>query len=808
MQIHRLRLVNFRQHEDTELALGAGLTGIVGANGAGKSTLLEAIAFAIYGVPAVRGTRDSIRRRGAPPRAQVKVEMDFDLGPHTFRVVRGLTTAELFQDGDRDPVANSIKAVTEKLTRLLGMKQEEFYNTYFTGQKELAVMGKMSGAERGRFLSQVLGYEKLRTAQELLGERRKALRAQVQAALAGLPDVTELEAEERRVADLSSSATERERVAQESLVRATASLAEVAPRLNAMQELRRRVHSLEGDIRVAEHQVTNSQERTQDLDRQIAEALQAKAHLEAMAGELAPLAALRAEQEALQARFAADSHRATIHGRLESERANLRELDRQVAALPTASLVEGARTAAQAAREAAMAATAQTDQAHTTWVRDQTDAATRHRALQDQYVELRQQLKRITAAGADGACPTCARPLGADFASVLGLLGRQAEEVELNGKFYRQRVEQLHREPAELTQLRRAQAASERAVTEAADTLARLEAQLREAAGLQERRVTVARGIAEQEAALTVAEGTYDPERHAEVRRLLADLDQKALQAERFRALADRAARLAPELLAAEQAVSQKEEALKALRHQREELGFAEPEFEAVQAQVTAVEEERRRAELGVVASRGDRAAAEEAARAASQRRSEREAREREARLLEVRLSTAEELNRALSDLRTDLNAALRPDLSELASGFLRDLTDGRYTDLELNEDYEAAIVEEGEAKAVISGGEEDVASLALRLAISQMIAERAGQPLSLLVLDEIFGSLDEERRAAVMDLLRGLADRFPQVILITHIEGVREGFDRVIRVERDPERRVAVARDELLPGGDRDVAA
>ena len=100
--------------------------------------------------------------------------------------------------------------------------------------------------------------------------------------------------------------------------------------------------------------------------------------------------------------------------------------------------------------------------------------------------------------------------------------------------------------------------------------------------------------------------------------------------------------------------------------------------------------------------------------------------------------------------------------------------------------------MDEGEAKPVISGGEEDVAYLALRLAISQMIAERAGQPLSLLVLDEIFGSLDEERRAAVMDLLRSLADRFPQVILITHIEAVREGFDRIIRVERDPARRVS----------------
>ncbi|MBA2627313.1 MAG: SMC family ATPase, partial [Gemmatimonadales bacterium] len=134
------------------------------------------------------------------------------------------------------------------------------------------------------------------------------------------------------------------------------------------------------------------------------------------------------------------------------------------------------------------------------------------------------------------------------------------------------------------------------------------------------------------------------------------------------------------------------------------------------------------------------------------------------------------------------------------------DLTGGRYSELELDENYMATLLDDGEPKPVISGGEEDIANLALRLAISQMIAERAGQPLSLLVLDEIFGSLDEERRAAVLDLLRGLADKFPQVILITHIDAVREGFDRVIRVAYDGVRAVAVVRDE--PVGGQDAAA
>jgi exonuclease SbcC len=104
MLINRLRLTNFRQHENTELVLGVGLTGIVGPNGAGKTTILEALAWAIYGTPAARGGKDSIRRRQAPPRSPVSVELDFTLGPHRYRVVRTLSNAFLYQDGDPSPM--------------------------------------------------------------------------------------------------------------------------------------------------------------------------------------------------------------------------------------------------------------------------------------------------------------------------------------------------------------------------------------------------------------------------------------------------------------------------------------------------------------------------------------------------------------------------------------------------------------------------------------------------------------------------------------------------------------------------------
>src|SRR5581483_1776018 len=188
MRLNRLRLCNFRQHIDTLIEFDAGITGIIGPNGSGKSTILEAIAWALYGMPAARGTRESIRAYRAAPRAQVRVELDFELGGHRYLVSRGLTTAEVYLDGSAAPVANSITGTTDFLRRRLGMSQQEFFNTYFTGQKELSIMAAMGPAERAQFLSRVLGYERLRAAQTLARDRRKVIVAEAAGLRGALPD--------------------------------------------------------------------------------------------------------------------------------------------------------------------------------------------------------------------------------------------------------------------------------------------------------------------------------------------------------------------------------------------------------------------------------------------------------------------------------------------------------------------------------------------------------------------------------------------------------------------------------------------
>ncbi|RMG44333.1 MAG: hypothetical protein D6719_02075 [Candidatus Dadabacteria bacterium] len=153
---------------------------------------------------------------------------------------------------------------------------------------------------------------------------------------------------------------------------------------------------------------------------------------------------------------------------------------------------------------------------------------------------------------------------------------------------------------------------------------------------------------------------------------------------------------------------------------------------------------------------------------------------------LKARMLEYERADALLTDFRKYLNSTLRPRLAELASEFLADLTDGRYTSVEIGDDFTPTVTEDGRPKAVISGGEQDVLNLCLRLSLSHMLAERAGQAVSFMVLDEVFGSLDQTRRYNVLNLLERLSNRFEQIIIITHLEDIKDAVGNLIYVNYD----------------------
>jgi len=805
--IQRLRLQNFRQHEATEIVFGPGLTGIVGPNGAGKTTLLEAIAWAMYGMPAARGNRETIRRRGAPPRSRVEVELDFSLGAHNYRILRTLGGAELYQDSEAAPIANSIGSVTERVTRLMGMSRDEFFNTYFTGQKELAVMAAMTATERATFLSRVLGYERLRIGQDRLKAERATLRAQLDALRSGLPDPEVLEAAARSAAERLETAEARVKVARKQVKQAETLAAELGPRWEKAQQQKVAAASLESDLRLAQQVVDTARQNAARLAAELAAAEAAAQRMAELETILAPRSALREEAGALTRNAEGNARRAALGAQRKEVTQRRSDLAKQLKNAPEPGTLDRAQATMATVRQALDFSLEALEARRTLWVQDAQAATTKREGLADQYRELVEQRERIVEAGQEGACPTCARPLGKEFESVLGVLDRQIEEVTFNGSFYKQRIDQLKDVPPEVTQLEEQMQGLKRQLEVATAAQTRLAGLLAEAARWRDEVQKLDARLAGIEVDLAALPGAvYDQARHEVVQAELKRLDPLALELERQRVGADRVPVLREQKAAADTARIEAEARDQGMRTALAALGFSEERFRTAEREWRELEAMRQAAALTLVRDESEASSAREATGQAAKRIEDRARRAREADAVALSLKTNQELDHALGDLRNELNAALRPDLSELASVFLRDLTNGRYTELELDEDYVTTLLDEGEPKGVISGGEEDIANLALRLAISQMIAERAGQPLSLLILDEIFGSLDDDHRAAVVELLRSLADRFPQVILITHIDSVRDGFDRIVRVSYEPRRATAIVADEPLGG--HDVAA
>jgi exonuclease SbcC len=794
VKLHRLELQNFRQHAESLITFDTGLTGIIGMNGSGKTTILEAIAWALYGNSATRGTRDSIRFSRAAPRSPVKVELDFELAAHRYRIVRRLTDAELYLDGASQPIANSITGVNELLQRRLGMSRSEFFNTYFTGQKELNVMAAMGPSERAQFLSRVLGYEKLRTAQTLVRDRRRLISAETAGLRSGMPDpevvARVLADSEHRLATARQAAAAADRMRRER----ESTLAEITPRWERAQRERDRLQELLAELRVAEAEEAGLAREADRVARELAAIATARTELEVLATELKPLSEVAEEFQRFERLAREEGRRQTL---VETDRLLLDELtrlrERRARIFNAPVMEEEATIAVEAKRKELEESLGRLEARRTEWVRDRQEAETKRDALRRQYAELKEQRDKIVDLGEDGTCPVCTRPLDQHFRGVLEHFDEQLETIAVDGKFYNTRLDQLEEMPDEVKTLDEARRALTAEVGTLERRLAKVQAAVQELTQLskdlslkEQRYEAVRRDLA----AIPVG---YDGARHAALRREVERLVPLNERATRLSAQIDREPQLEQDRQRVAESLGAMRDRLAALRDRRRSVEFSETEFGALRTAFENAAADARAADVAAVAAQGDANTARGALESAERSRRELERIQAQLDGLQVDRRLHDELDRAYSDLRTDLNFQLRPELSELASAFLHDLTDARYSELELDDNYNVLVLEDGVPKPVISGGEEDLANLVLRLAISQMIAERAGQQFSLLVLDEVFGSLDESRRHNVVELLRRLQDRFEQVILITHIESVREGLDKIISVRYDEETGASV---------------
>jgi exonuclease SbcC len=410
-------------------------------------------------------------------------------------------------------------------------------------------------------------------------------------------------------------------------------------------------------------------------------------------------------------------------------------------------------------------------------------------AARDQLVDLDEQLPRFQAAATTARDEAQAlRRLDAERRALGAAAPIEAMPV-LRGA-----LEAAQTAVAELTQH---EARTDALLTALSGTLPRLRARVRAA---EERRRRVAeleaqRSQADGEARLyaeqlaSVGANGYDPEAHA---RLRAEVVEAQAAGQRSAAL--RAGAEGLELL--RHRLADQEARLAAAQAERTRLDAAVSEVAVEAAQLAAAEEASSAAERAVDAAHtalleASRQAASESEAVAAANARLRHARKQLAELRGHRreLRIRSEVLEALSAYREDASRRARPTLEHETGLLLGQTTRQRYNAVQLTDSYQLEIVDGGQVHPLrrFSGGEQDLASLCLRLALSRTLARQRGAETGFVLLDEVFGSQDLDRRRALLEQLHTFADtEFRQVFVISHTHDVVQHCDLTVDVARD----------------------
>lgn len=772
MKLRSIELENFRRHRRTRLDLQDGVTALIGANGAGKSTLIEALAFALFGPRAAATGKDLIRSDGAPPGDHVRVALEFDLGGQAIRVVRELRgkaqspMASVEVDGhvQVQPIAGSSDQATQLVERLLGLDRDGFLQTVVARQGELDRLSRLKPAERRAFVLELVGIGAVDAAITSAREARNALKVQAEEAARHVGDpavlatrVASARQDQVQAAEAATAAARRK--AEAEAAAQAASARHEAARQSAAERTR------------LEHHAAVLGERVAALRR---EAEATKVRLATAAAQAARLPELRAQLSAVEQVerqvLAAQGHvlvlqqRTAQVARIATQEATLRRLEADAAHLVVPAAVDLAALAS-----AADAAQAQAVQAE----RGRAVAAERSRHAHEVLAALGQL-------EGSARCPSCQQPVTAEHLAV------------------------ERRAAAERVQAAEAAALATTAACRSADAAVQA-ARERLAAGQAEQRRHEAAArrkaeLEEQAAALRAAVVSLrealppDPGPAPDV----ATLQAQARQARDLRLLlaaSEAAEAQAPALQAALVACDRGVQAALAEQGELQLRLATQPDAAAALARAKAESEAAWR---GADQARAADTAAQLAAQAAQAALDAAEAEQARSAAARARLDAlVAELGRwtavvgaagggLLERFREHLVARTAPAINQEASHLLALFTQGRYTELVLDGDYELWMGEGGQLYPIerFSGGERDLAHLALRLGISRLLATRANAPeIRFLALDEVFSSLDTDRCTALRGALQNLGGLYGQILAVTHIERLQESFDGVVRV-------------------------
>lgn len=799
MKLIRLRLENFRQYRDQELRFQDGMTAIVGANGSGKSTLLEAITYALYGVQRKTGTgvrtkRDGLKFDRAEAKERLRVTLEFDFDGHRYVVERGERGATLTDiiEGRSVVQATSPTAVKAACERLLRLTHDQFTNSFCAEQKSLAFLQFATDAHKQEQVAKMLGYDRLRGGAKLARDRARELRSRVAGLEEGLGSPEEMN---RRIQEGKKECGE----AAQRVADGEQAVSELETKRNHVSDRKRLAEEYERISKELSVLTERSDQLRQARDR--AKSAQAQADRDvARRQELDPSAAEFKDLEQDLEKFAAQE-RAEISRRKDVDERDrlakqITELEAEISKLALPNL-EDARKVVAVALAAHNSAQSEIRLVETKRAEEISDARAKLTAANQEKMRMEKDLAEAEDLVAKGICPVCEQPTGKNLEGRLTGLRAAVAQAETQCSEAETRARKSQSKSAEVDAAEARLAASEKAHTaaqQAFDDASRLH---RETAGRQEVLAEARKRRDELTSLIDQNPSDYDHQAHDAAKQRADSLRAPYREWIKLEDAAGRLDQAKKEFATANQEFEDAHAQFKALQAERVALPFASAD-EAKTA-VREFSEWKTAQEVAV-------AKLEDAKRASEDARRRLEATERLlAQFVEksdqiasfAREATTHEVAASeMGALRDELNAKLIPELEARASDILSELTSGRYPQLRLDGDFNASVVDGDLTKDVISGGEEDVVALALRLALSELIQERQGRPMSLLILDEVFGSLDADRRQNVLERLDGIKGRFAQIFVISHIEEINQIADHCIYLRRDESTGSSVVGD------------
>lgn len=804
--IDKIYCKNFRRIEKCDIQLRDGITVLTGKNGTGKSSIVESIVFNLYGD--TDGKIATVRRCGAPEDELTETCVDFTLDGKHYRCCRYLTkklntkaTLYCYTDDEYeklleqdDPckidkkigteIAVSTKGVTNAITSLLGADKDGFKASFVAQQKKLDSFSGLTQENRKNFFLGLLGYE-------CLDKIKPKLSADVRVEEGA---IKMLEGQSRPVASIEQDIKKTER-----------DLAKCRERITRGAQATEKA-KLESDKAIDEYtkaaavsvKVTTLRADIVSLTN---DGKTLSAEIEKLKNDIAvdtDKSAGYNENSPLANRIAAAQAKVDKAHELENTR-RTREQAEGTLLSKKKEHSGNKKTVTRLRKKTEKEPDVDSPQQELTDLKTKKSAINQRRLTADTQLKSMRELLEAVEHGDIAKCPTCGNTISSDS-------GREhlSEEISDLGKIVETSVDDL-----------------EKINTEIDSASSRLDA-AKLAARTYNKDLTELRAATER-----VSAGERELEQLVqqidEYKRHEADLAGYSMSKAEIGKLEDDIASMHEQLKienemkaafyrvrANKQALSTAENRITSVRasyaekkrfvDQNARLADSFPKKvkarDEAQEKLTkysqALEELRRNEAIMVehlTASNGNLEIAKK------ERNDLAKARQR----LEV-LHGAQEV---ISALRQTLPARIAPRLSTEASKLLDIATGGRYTILELDETYNVVIYADDGPRPLsqMSGGESDVIALCIRIAIAKMLLESKGISGQTFILDEIFGALDDERRASTCFALRNIAETMSKILCITHIEEIKDAADWMYIVETD-ENGVSHVREVVEENG------